>query len=174
MKTLLLLRHAKSSWDDHSLDDFDRPLNQRGRQAAPRMGEWIRAHDLVPHHVLCSAARRARETWEAVAEELGQPVEATVLRSLYLAEPEGILELVQQADDGDGVVMVVGHNPGFEDLARLLTRRGKGRALELPADRMPTGTLAVIRFDVERWDELAPGGGTLEHFVRPRDLPDAR
>lgn len=138
------------------------------------MGEWIRAHDLVPHHVLCSAARRARETWEAVAEELGQPVEATVLRSLYLAEPEGILELVQQADDGDGVVMVVGHNPGFEDLARLLTRRGKGRALELPADRMPTGTLAVIRFDVERWDELAPGGGTLEHFVRPRDLPDAR
>lgn len=172
MKTLLLLRHAKSSWDDHSLDDFDRPLNQRGRQAAPRMGRWIRDHDLVPHHVLCSAACRARETWEAVSEELNEPVEATVLRSLYLAEPEGILELVHQADDADDILMVVGHNPGFEELARLLTHRGKGRALGLLADRMPTGALAVLRFDVEGWRELAPGGGTLQHFVRPRDLPD--
>lgn len=172
MKTLLLLRHAKSSWDDHSLDDFDRPLNQRGQQAAPRMGRWIREHDLVPDHVLCSAARRARETWEAVSAELGSPVETTVLRSLYLAEPEGILEVVHQADDEDDVVLVVGHNPGFEDLSRLLTGRGKGRALEQLADRMPTGALAVLRFDVDRWDEVAPGEGTLLHFIRPRDLPD--
>lgn len=174
MKTLLLLRHAKSSWDDHSLDDFDRPLNERGRQAAPRMGRWIRDNDLVPDHVLCSAASRARETWEAVSAELGGPVVVTVLRSLYLAEPEGILDLVHRANDTDEVLMVVGHNPGFEDLARLLTQRGKGRALGLLADRMPTGALAVLRFDVDRWEEVGAGGGTLLHFVRPRDLPGDR
>jgi phosphohistidine phosphatase len=171
MKTLLLLRHAKSSWDDPSLDDFDRPLNSRGLRAAPAMGAWIRKQGLVPDRVLCSAACRARETWEGVSGVLGETPEVTVLRSLYLAEPEGILDLVRKVEPGYETLLVVGHNPGFEDLVRALAQRGKPRGVEGIPDRMPTGALAVFRFDVDDWREVGSGAGVLEHFVRPRDLP---
>jgi phosphohistidine phosphatase len=170
MKTLLLLRHAKSSWDDHSLDDFDRPLNERGRKTAPRVGGWMRKNGWVPDRVLCSAARRAMETWERMEEETGAGPEVEVVQGLYLAEPHRILGIVRGQDDDVGSVLVVGHNPGFEDLARMLATEGDPRALAGLGGGFPTGGLAIFRFPVERWSEVGPGVGRMEVFVRPRDL----
>lgn len=172
MKTLLLLRHAKSSWDDPSLDDFDRPLNERGRKAAPRVGAWMRTSDWVPERVLCSAARRARETWARVEEalEADPPPDVEVVQGLYLAEPHRILAFVRGQPEEVERVLVVGHNPGFEDLARILAGSGDPLARSLLGGGFPTGGLAVFRFPVERWEQVAPGGGRLEVFVRPRDL----
>lgn len=172
MKTLLLLRHAKSSWDDPALDDFDRPLNPRGRKAAPRVGAWIGERGLVPDRVLCSAARRALESWERAAPALAvdplPPVE--VVHGLYLAEPRRILALVRAQPDDVDSLLVVGHNPGFEDLARGLAVAGDPEALAGLAAGFPTAGLAVFRFPVDRWEEVGPGVGRLEAFVRPREL----
>lgn len=170
MKTLLLLRHAKSSWDDPHLDDFDRPLNERGRKAAPRVGAWMEQHGLRPDRVLCSAARRAMETWALVSEVVDADAAQEVVQGLYLAEPGRILSYIRSQPEVVECLLVVGHNPGFEDLAGLLVGGGEPRALSALGGGFPTGGLAVFRFSVERWNEVAPEGGRLEAFVRPREL----
>lgn len=172
MKTLLLLRHAKSSWDDPRLDDFDRPLNPRGRRAAPRMGRWMRDEGWLPERVLCSAARRAIETWkevEAVLDPESLPA-VEVLRGLYLAEPERILELLGRHGGGAERVLVVGHNPGFHELARALAHGGDPAGLGELRRKFPTGALAILSFPVDGWGEVSTGSGRLERFVRPADL----
>jgi phosphohistidine phosphatase len=173
MKTLLLLRHAKSSWKDADLADHDRPLNARGRSAAPRMGGWLRENGLQPDRVLCSTARRAVETWSRLAPELGSDVALLLEPALYMAEPLALVETVRAQGADATRLLVIGHNPGLEAAARMLAGTGPARDLARMADRFPTAALAVVTFDGSDWSAVAPGQGRLHRFIRPRDLDEA-
>lgn len=170
MKTLLLLRHAKSSWDDSDLDDFDRPLASRGAQAAPRIGRYMAKKLGAPGLALVSAAVRTQQTWELVAGAF-DPVPATKrLRGPYLATPSRLLATIRRVPDEVERLLLLGHNPGLETLAGQLCGSGKRRARETMAKKFPTGALAELRFDIDHWADVAAGTGELCHFVRPKDL----
>ncbi len=171
MKTLLLLRHAKSSWDDPSLEDFDRPLAPRGEKAAPLMARYLRKMGLRPDLVLCSPALRARQTWSLVARSLDSKIEVKDMRGLYLSSPGRLLDAVRRAPNAASCVMLVGHNPGMENLAMALA----GPSSDPPAlaklhAKFPTAALAEIEFEVAAWTNLARGEGCLKRFIRPQDL----
>lgn len=168
MKTLTLLRHAKSSWNDPVLRDFDRPLNARGRRAARAIGREMRTQGLAFDRVLASPAERVVETLRDVAEGYGRPLDPEYDRRVYLATPESLLELIHQTDDSKSDLLIVGHNPGLERLALLLSRAGALRS-EIEV-KYPTATLTQIVFPVDHWEEVAEGMGTIARFTRPRDL----
>ena len=171
MKTLLLLRHAKSSWDDPSLEDFDRPLAPRGEKAAPLMARYLKKQGLRPNLVLCSPAARARQTWTLVARSLGDKIAVNELRGLYLSPPGRLLEAVRRAPDAATCVMLVGHNPGMEHLAMALAGPSSDpTALAKLHAKFPTAALAEIEFEVAAWTNLARGEGCLKRFIRPQDL----
>lgn len=170
MPSLCLLRHAKSDWSDPTLADFDRPLNRRGRKAAPLLGRYLRKQGLLPDLVLCSAAQRARETWERVAAQLKDEVPVKVLRSLYLAPPSRILGILQRQTPEVERLLVIGHNPGMENLAIQLAGGGDPKARARMLEKFPTAALAVLDFDGRGWEGLSPGGARLARFVLPRDL----
>jgi len=167
MKTLSLLRHAKSGWDDPSLSDFARPLNARGRGAARAMGRELRALGLGWDCVLASPAARVTETIDGLAESYG-PLAPVYDERIYLAPLDTLLELVRATDDAHATLLIVGHNPGMERLALLLSRGGALHD-EL-ALKYPTGALAEIAFPVDHWRDVSESGGTLARFLRPRDL----
>jgi phosphohistidine phosphatase len=169
MRTLLLLRHAKSSWGDRRLDDAERPLAPRGARAARRMGRYLAEAGLVPDLVLCSTARRAVETWERAAAELPRPPRVRFERDLYLADPERILAAVAGADPGAKRLLVVGHNPGFQALAVELAG-GPHAPGASRIGKFPTGGLARFAVADGGWREIAGAAAELEDFVRPRDL----
>ena len=163
MKTLLVLRHAKSSWNDPALDDHERPLNERGRRDGPRMGELVREHRLTPDIIISSDAVRARRTAEAVAETAGYAGEILLDPLLYLASPPGILAVLRTVRETNaGTVMIVGHNPGLEELVAQLT--GKEQDL-------PTAALGQIGLPIDRWRDLKVSTrGTLLGLWRPKEL----
>ncbi len=159
MKTLLILRHAKSSWKDEQIGDHDRPLNKRGRRDAPRMGELLRAAGLPPELIISSTARRARKTASKVARQCGYQGIIKLRGTLYLAPPEAYLDALHDLDDAIHRVMVVGHNPGLEQLLALLT----GQQVHLP-----TAALAQVELDLDRWRDVhAQTRGTLIRLWRP-------
>lgn len=165
MKTLYLLRHAKSSWDDPALGDFDRPLSGRGRKSAPLVGRLMADRGWLPGLALVSPAVRARETWARVSAELPAPVETRFEQAIYMAAPEDLLALLQE-NDAPGSVILVGHNPGFEQCAAMLAGPASDpQARARMAEKFPTAALA--RFDVAT---IEPGGAALTDFVRPKDL----
>jgi phosphohistidine phosphatase len=171
MKTLTLLRHAKSTWDDPVARDFDRPLNRRGRKAARRIGEEMRALGLAFDAVIASPAVRVKETLAEVEQGFGRDLPVAFEQAVYLAHPETLLDLVRAADDTAQSLLLVGHNPGLESLAIDLAGAGSLRA-EI-AVKYPTATLAEIALPALSWADVAPGTGTIERFIRPRDLdPD--
>jgi phosphohistidine phosphatase len=141
MKTLLVLRHAKSSWKDDSLADHDRPLNKRGKRDASRMGKLVKDEDLVPGLILSSTALRAQSTVELFVEACGFEDEIQLSRVLYAAGPEAYIDALNQVSGGYDRVMVVGHNPGLEELVEALTGE---------AESMPTAALA--RIDLPTFD----------------------
>ena len=162
MKRLVLLRHAKSSWNDSALDDHARPLNKRGRRDAPRMGELVREYGLIPDVVISSDAVRARLTAEAVAEAARYAGEILLDPRLYLACPADILSLLTTVRENAGTVMIVGHNPGLEKLVEQLT----GERQDLP-----TATLAQIGLPIDQWRDLKLSTrGTLVGLWRPEEL----
>lgn len=167
MKTLILLRHAKSDWADPELTDHDRPLAARGRDAAPKMGAWLKAHGPMPELVLCSTAARARQTLALALEALGAAPETRFDRGLYLAGGAGVLARLRQAPDAAATVLLVGHNPDLEQLARRLATTGDKPALSRLAEKYPTAGLAVIELPVERWADAGPGG-RLVAFETPK------
>jgi phosphohistidine phosphatase len=170
MKVLTLLRHAKSGWDDPVACDFDRPLNKRGRRAAVTVGRAMRAESMEFDAVIASPAIRVVETLQDVADGYGRALDPRHDPDLYLASPAVLLDRVQHMEDEVERLLVVGHNPGLEQLAMLLAGSDRsGRLAELEA-KYPTATLAVLEFDVERWSEVRKSGGTLVRFIRPRDL----
>jgi phosphohistidine phosphatase len=172
MKRLFLLRHAKSSWDDQRLDDADRPLAERGQAAAERMGLHMAKTGWIPDLVLCSSARRARETFERLQQGLAAAPSAKFEDDLYEADPADLFRLVQATDDAKGSLLLIGHNPEMAVFAHRLVGDGEAGARERMAAKFPTAALAVIRSDLSSWGDIGPGGGFLEDFVRPRDLKD--
>jgi phosphohistidine phosphatase len=168
LKTLTLLRHAKSGWDAPALRDFDRPLSARGHKAARAMGREMRRLGLGFDLILASPALRVIETLRELAQGFGAAVATEAEPRIYLASAETLLELVRAADDGAGRLLLAGHNPGMEQLVLLLARDGEAR--DAVAAKYPTGALAEIELDVARWRDVGEGTGTLTRFVRPRDL----
>ncbi|NIP85513.1 MAG: histidine phosphatase family protein [Planctomycetales bacterium] len=162
MKTLLLLRHAKSSWDDDQLSDHDRPLNKRGRRDAPRMGRLLADQDLVPDLILTSTAKRARRTAEAVAKTCGFAGELLALSELYHAAPEECVRVLGQLSATTNRPLLVGHNPGLEELLDRLTDHD---------EVMPTAALAQLQLPITGWEQLAlDSPATLVAIWRPREL----
>jgi phosphohistidine phosphatase len=170
MKTLYLLRHAKSSWDDPTLADHDRPLAPRGRKAAPRMAVWLRTEARRPDLVICSTAARARETWELVARELQPAPEVDVRRAVYDAGAEQLIATARGAPAHVETLMLVGHNPAMEEAAALLARDGDAQALATMQSKYPTAAISELTFDVGSWAEIGRDTGHLARFVRPKDL----
>jgi phosphohistidine phosphatase len=167
MKRVYLLRHAKSSWADAALADHERPLNGRGRRAATAMCEQLRAEGIAPALVLCSTARRTRETLERIAPALGD-AEIRTEDALYGASAATLLERLRRLPDEVESVLLIGHNPGLQELALRLARPAP--ALDPLTDKFPTGALAVLALAAGRWSECAPGTAELVAFARPRDL----
>lgn len=162
MKLLLILRHAKSSWKDRSLDDHDRPLNKRGRRDAPRMGRLLRQEDLLPDLILSSTAVRARTTAEIVADTSRYEGALELTPELYGAEPEVYISLLGRLDDDYHNVMVVGHNPGLEQLLHTLTGT---------EESLPTAALAKIELEIDAWSALDRSRrGSLVQLWRPKEL----
>jgi phosphohistidine phosphatase len=168
MKRLLLLRHAKSSRDDPGREDFDRPLAKRGRAAAPEIGRFLRQAGLAPDLVLCSAARRTRETAELTLAELDRKIPVRFEDGLYLAPPEQMLRFVRAAAAEVGTLLIVGHNPGTAQLAQMLAADGDKAALRRLREKYPTGGLAVLEADVAGWQAF--DRARLTRFVVPADL----
>ncbi len=167
MKTLYLLRHARSSWKDETLADHERPLAGRGRKAAKRMAEYMRAEGILPALVLCSSARRARETLERLLPGPNGDMEVEIEDDLYAAGAEELLARLRRVPADVPSVLLIAHNPGLEQLAASLARAGE-RLPDLEA-KYPTGALAVLAFEGS-WDGLRPGVAELTVFVKPRDL----
>jgi phosphohistidine phosphatase len=172
MKTrhILLLRHAKSAWDDPELDDYERPLAPRGRRAAAVMGVYLRDEGLVPDQVLCSAAARGRETWAGAARALAPPPPVEYDPALYMAPPERLLRRLRKLPDTVGSVLLVGHEGGVDALARRLTGRGEAALRRKLAEKFPTAALAVIAVEADHWRDLAEGAGTIVGLVAPKEL----
>lgn len=170
MKTVTLLRHAKSSWDDAVSRDFDRPLNGRGHRAARTVGREMRALGLAFDHVLASPAERVVETIAGVAEGYGRTLAPLFDKRIYLAAPTTLMDLIQQTPAEAARLLLIGHNPGLEGLALMLTEGDDTPLRDELAMKYPTATLAEISFAVNHWEEVDEGGGTLARFIRPRDL----
>ena len=169
-KRLILLRHAKSAWDNPSIADFDRPLSNRGRKAAPIMGAYLARTGMVPSLVLASSATRALETLDLVIA--GWPSKPAVrkLKSLYRAMPREMLRRIQAIGREPDRVMVIGHNPGIADLANWLCAQGNAEQRAGLARKFPTGAVAVLEFDVEDWSEVDAETGRLVDFATPKQI----
>ena len=164
---LLLLRHAKSAWPE-GVADHDRPLADRGRKAAPIIGAYMAREKLMPDLALVSPARRAQETWKLVREALLKRVAQHDAPEIYEVAAAQMLEALRTVKPGIRTLLIVGHNPGMEDLAALLTKDGDADAIGRMKEKFPTAALAVIDFGIEGWGDVAPGSGYLERFVTPR------
>jgi phosphohistidine phosphatase len=160
MKLLYLLRHAKSSWDDASLADFDRPLNDRGHRSAPFMGEVMVGRGYAPEIVISSPANRAANTAELVKEAAGFDAEIRHDDRIYEASPNSLRQVISELDDAFASAMAVGHNPGMEGFIRYLTGE---------IEPMPTAALAVIELDIDSWSEINADTGKLVEIIRPKD-----
>ena len=169
MKTLTLLRHAKSGWDDPVARDFDRPLNPKGQRAAAMMGRHFKALGLAFDHVVASPAVRVVETLGHVGHGYGSDLAPAWDQRIYLASTATLLDVVHELPAGADHVLLAGHNPGLEELVLQLVPDG-GALRDEAAIKFPTATLAQIEFDVAAWGDVRLGGGTLARFVRPRDL----
>lgn len=171
MRTIHLLRHAKSDEPSASREDFDRPLSDPGRYEALLIGEHLAALDVSPTLLLCSAAKRALETSEIIGKRLsGLAPRIEVRQDLYLASQEALLAAIRAVPDGVSSLMLIGHNPGLHGLAVLLIGSGRDDAMKRLRRKYPTGGLARIVFEAARWVDIAPRGGSLEDYVIPKDL----
>lgn len=161
MKTLLLLRHAKSSWKKTDMPDHERPLNKRGKKEAPMVGNYLKANNLMPGLIVSSTARRAHETAQAVAKACGFDGEINLNQDLYLSDPASYLDILGCLPDEASCVLVVGHNPDVENLLTLLTD---------VKEHMTTACLAVIDLPISSWQELSEAtDGRLQNLWSPRE-----
>lgn len=162
MKSLFLMRHAKSSWKDSNLPDYQRPLNKRGKKDAPLMGKHLKAQKLVPQYILSSSAVRARQTVEALTESAGFTGEILFLDQLYMAEVDEYIKALREVPDNIDSVMVVGHNPGMETLLQILSDR---------IEALPTAVIARLNLPLDRWSSLgAETAGELVEIWHPREF----
>ena len=170
MKTLTLLRHAKSGWDDPVTRDFDRPLNAKGKRAAQTVGRHLRDLDLAFDHVIASPAIRVGETLDAVVAGYGRKLAPVWERRIYLASAATLLDVVHELPADAEHVLLVGHNPGLEDLVLMLVPEAAAGLRDRVEEKYPTATLAEMTLDIAGWDAATAGAASLTRFVRPRDL----
>jgi phosphohistidine phosphatase len=170
MLTLSLLRHAKSSWADARLTDVERPLNDRGEKAAPRMGAFMARNGLAPQLILCSSAVRARQTLDLVLPFLKGKPEVAYEEALYLASPATMLKRLHKVSAKVHHTMIVGHDPGLHMLALQLAGTGTETEMTALTQKFPTAGLAVIEFEVRTWSRVKPDGGRLALFTAPKRL----
>lgn len=164
---LILTRHAKSSWDDPTVDDHDRALNARGNAAAKAIGLWISQNGYCPEAVFSSTARRTSQTWGHIAKHCNQTDEVQFTSALYLASPDRMLTILQGSRRNS--VMLLGHNPGTGMLASALV---KTAPVHPKFDQYPSAATTVISFEVESWADITRHSGQVEAFIVPRDLTD--
>ncbi|WP_404373454.1 SixA phosphatase family protein [Sphingomonas sp. MMS24-J45] len=169
MKTLTLLRHAKSDWNDPAQRDFDRGLNGRGRRAAAVIGAYLRSSGMMFDSVVASPAVRVVETLEQVEQAYGETLAPAWDRRIYLASAVTLLDLVHEMPADVSRILLLGHNPGLEDLALWLVPQSADPLRVALEAKYPTATVAELSFD-GGWGDLAPGAARLTRFVRPRDL----
>ena len=161
-KTLIIMRHAKSSWDDPGLADYDRPLNKRGLRDASRMAQWLSESELIPDQVIASAACRANQTASIVTNELALETDILETRDLYLSDYDAYLEQVSYLPNNVETVLVIGHNPTMESLVYLLS----GESVS-----MPTAAIAVIQLPIDTWsDQVTSASANLVKHVFPKSL----
>lgn len=170
MRRLAILRHAKSSWGDPDLDDFNRPLNERGWKAARRMGRELKHRGIRFDLVLASTAARVRETIDGVQEKYEFDTPIQFEQRIYLASAGTLLALVRDLPDSIIAPLIVGHNPGLERLLAELTHDDPDGRRQRVATKYPTGALAVIELRVERWLDVVPGSGEIVELILPKDL----
>jgi len=163
MKTLLMLRHAKSDWDDASLRDFDRPLAKRGKRDAPRMGAALKERGPLPDLVISSPAARAKATIEAFIPAAGLTLSPQFEGSIYEASSAELIKIIRNIPDTSDCAMMVGHNPGFENIVSRLTNSDV---------QMPTAALACIELSIDRWEDAEDGQGRLLWMLIPKELED--
>lgn len=174
MKKLTLLRHAKSGWDDPVARDFDRPLNDRGKRASEVVGRWMKDAGLAFDLIISSPAIRCVETIEHLAVGYGETLAPMWDKRIYLASAPSLLDVVHDAPDTAERLLMVGHNPGFEDLVLMLVPDIVGdEARDAVEEKYPTASIAEISVDVDRWADIQPGAGKLTLFKRPRDIDPA-
>lgn len=169
MLQLAILRHAKSSWTDPGIVDFDRPLNARGEAAAPVMGEKLAELGFSPELILCSPARRTRQTFEHIKAKLINPgCQVRFDDAMYLANASDLADIVRQRGGSARNLLLIGHNPGVHGLAMMLSGSGDALTLAKLAEKFPTAALAVLSFDCAHWRDIKPGMGRLETFMTPK------
>lgn len=171
-RQLILLRHAKSSWDDPLLEDFDRPLAKRGRSAARRIADWLTQNRIRPSLVLCSPAARTRQTLDLLGDAIGADAEVIHDKALYLAEMDGLLARIRAVDDHVGCLLMIGHNPGLQDLAVALASSAAKRERARLIEKFPTASVAWFSVDGSGWADIDPATTELIEFLRPADLDD--
>ena len=165
MKRLILTRHAKSSWDDPTMADHDRPLNARGRGAASDLGGWLASRGDVPQEVLCSDALRTRQTWEGIAPAFADAPEVTLKPALYGAGPDVMLAVLRHATAE--TVMMIAHNPGIGEFASRIVSQSPGNS---EFHRYPTGATLVVSFEVAEWRDVDWRMGSVRDFIVPREI----
>ncbi len=160
MKTLFVLRHAKSSWEYPELSDFERPLNKRGKKAAPFMGEFMNKKDFIPDLIVSSPAERAKQTAFLIKEAAGFDAEVKFDQRIYEAGSQSLFYVVSEIKDEFKTAMIVGHNPGFENLVGILGGEYQ---------RIPTAALAVIDLNIQGWKDISADNGNLRGVFRPKE-----
>jgi phosphohistidine phosphatase len=172
MKRLTVLRHAKSSWNDRELDDFDRPLNGRGRRAAQRMGEEMAARGMRFDYVLASPATRVRQTLDRVTENHRIDATTRFEPRIYMARVAELIELIATIPDESHSALLVGHNTSAERLVAKLTIDDEAGLRRRVEEKFPTAALAAIELPIDRWSEVGPEHGRLVEVIYPADLGD--
>ena len=173
MLRLMLLRHAKSDWSSSGTQDTARPLTQRGETAARLMGGYMARHSLIPQRVLCSPARRTRETWAGIAAQWPTGVEVIFDERLYAATPQMLLSVVRSQDAAARTLLVIGYNPGLQEAAELLIAAGDVELRERLREKFPTAALSVIDFAVNKWSRIHDRSGRLDRYITPRSIAAA-
>lgn len=170
-KKLTLLRHAKSGWDDPVARDFDRPLNKRGEKAARVIGKWMREEGMDFDHIVASPAVRVIDTLDHVAAIFGKRLEPTWERRVYLASSATLMDVLREIEGDYQSVLMIGHNPGLEDLILDIVPDEKGDDLrDSVYEKYPTAAVAEMELDIGEWSEIDRRCGKLTRFIRPRDL----
>ena len=165
---IILLRHGKSSWSDPTISDVDRPLARRGERASKRIAKHLRRKRIRPDLVLCSPSLRTRQTLEAIAPSLGKGCSVELAPELYAASEQELLERLRALHESADSVMLIGHNPGLQELALVLASRGD--ALSKLQQKFPTGALATLVVGSDSWAAIGPGDAKLVDYVVPRQL----
>ncbi len=170
MKKLLLLRHAKSDWDDFTLEDHERPLNERGQHNAQQMGAYMADNTIHPDIIYCSTAQRTRQTLSLLLAQGGLSCPVDYVPDIYEATASTLISIVTNCPDKYDTLLIVGHNPGIQMLGLTLTE-GQNAPLRRKLEyRLPTGTLQNITLNINSYTEITQGCGTLESFTKPKSL----